>query len=335
MTTTKLIVILGATGNQGGSVAETFLDEPQWRVRAVTRNPNGRKAVHLANRGAEVVQADLNLPSTLSLAFKNAHAIFAVSDFWGLYGDPANQAKATEDEPLNVWAANRETEQLKGVIDAAAKIPTLERFIFSSLSDATKWSRGKYTHVYHFDSKAKAEAYGRETYPELWKKTSIFQAGFFLSNFVSNPIFQPEVAESGVIQFIGNLSPDIKLPFIAAEEDTGPIVKALLHESPEKRLIGYREWSTLREVSGAFTRATGLAAEYVMLPRGKSKVPVPPEMERELEDSWAYCNEFGYEGRDDPTIIHPRDLICPPLLDGVTNYLRKQDWSQILSAGQK
>lgn len=193
MTTKKLIVILGATGNQGGSVAEVFLQEPQWRVRAVTRNPLSTKARALAARGAEIVQADLNLPNTLSSAFENAHAIFAVSDFWGLYGDPANEAKATEDQPLNVWAANQETEQLKAVIDAVAKIPTLDRFVLSSLSNATKWSRGKYTHVYHFDSKAKAETYGRETYPELWKKTSIFQAGFFLSNFVSHPVFQPQL----------------------------------------------------------------------------------------------------------------------------------------------
>lgn len=196
MATAKLIVILGATGNQGGSVADAFLDEPQWRVRAVTRRPNGSKAVHLAARGAEVVQADLDAPSTLLSAFEDAHAIFAVSDFWGLYGDPANQAKATKDQPLNVWAANHETEQLKGVIDAAARIPTLERFVLSSLSNAAKWSHGKYTHVYHFDSKARAEVYGRETYPELWKKTSIFQAGFFLNNFVLNPIFQPEIVSS-------------------------------------------------------------------------------------------------------------------------------------------
>jgi uncharacterized protein YbjT (DUF2867 family) len=109
MATNKLIVILGATGNQGGSVAQAFLQEPQWRVRAVTRNPASAKAQALAARGAEVVQADLDLPSTLPSAFQNANVIFAVSDFWGIFGDPANAAKA-KDQPLNVWAANHETE---------------------------------------------------------------------------------------------------------------------------------------------------------------------------------------------------------------------------------
>jgi cysteine synthase len=205
MATKKLFVIVGATGNQGGSVAEVFLQEPQWRVRAVTRNPASTKAQALAARGAEVVQADLDSPSTLLSAFENANAIFAVSDFWGLFGDPANEAKA-KGQPLNVWAANHETEQLKAIIDVAARIPTLERFVLSSLSNATKWSRGKYTHVYHFDSKAKAEAYARETYPELWKKTNIFQAGFFLSNYVSNPVFQPQIVSSLIALTHGTIS---------------------------------------------------------------------------------------------------------------------------------
>jgi uncharacterized protein YbjT (DUF2867 family) len=208
MSTKKLIVILGATGNQGGSVAQVFLQEPEWRVRAVTRNPSSAKAQALASRGAEVVQGDLDSPSTLSSAFDNANAIFAVSDFWGLYGDPANAAKA-KDEPLNVWAANRETEQLKGVIDAAAKVPTLERFVLSSLSNATKWSKGKYTHVYHFDSKARAEEYGREMYPELFKKTSVFQAGFFLSNFLGNPIMQPQMVSAPIIDRVRWMCADL------------------------------------------------------------------------------------------------------------------------------
>lgn len=192
MTSKKLIVVLGATGNQGGSVVEVFLQEPGWQVRAITRNPSSSKAQALATSGAEVVKADLNDPSSLIPAFKGAHVIFAVSDFWGLFGDPACQAKAeAAAQPLNVWAANHETEQLKGVIDAAAKAHTLERFVLSSLSNAAKWSNGKYPHVYHFDSKAKAEAYGSENHPELWAKTSIFQAGYFLNNFVSNPITLP------------------------------------------------------------------------------------------------------------------------------------------------
>jgi hypothetical protein len=191
MSSSKLIVILGATGNQGGSVAEAFLSEPGWKVRAVTRNTTSSKAKALSSKGAEVVQANLDEPSTLTSAFEGANAIFAVSDFWGLYSDPANKSKAKPGQPLNEWAAEYEEQQLRNVIDAASKVPTLERFILSSLSNAERWSKGKYTRVYHFDGKARAAEYIPEAHPDLWAKTSIFQAGLFLSNFIQLPLNQP------------------------------------------------------------------------------------------------------------------------------------------------
>ncbi|RSM09500.1 hypothetical protein CEP52_004113 [Fusarium oligoseptatum] len=338
MSSQKLIVILGATGNQGGSVATTFLQDPDWKVRALTRNASSTKAQALASRGAEVVEADLDKPSTLAAAFEGANAVFAVSDFWGLYGDPANKEKAKPGQALNEWAGEHETLQLKNAIDAAAKVSTLERFIISALSDATKWSQGKYKHVYHFDSKAKAVVYAKEIYPELWAKTSVYQAGLFLGNFVQNPLTQPIKASlptpnaDGVVQFIGHIEQDVKLPFIAAEEDSGPFVKALLQQPAGVNLIGYREWISPREAADALTRATGLKAEVVTLPKGQFPPDLDPDLRAELEDNFAYFNEFGYEGRDDPSLTHPRDLKFPPSLKTCEDYFKKQDWSKVFGA---
>ncbi|KAM0432305.1 hypothetical protein ACHAPT_004845 [Fusarium lateritium] len=338
MSPQKLIVVLGATGNQGGSVATTFLQDPDWTVRAVTRNASSAKAQALASRGAEVVEADIDKPSTLAAAFEGANAIFAVSDFWGLYEDPANRDKPKPGQPLNGWAGEHETQQLKNVIDAAAKVSTLERFIISALSDATKWSQGKYTHVYHFDSKARAVVYVKETYPELWAKTSVYQAGLFLGNFIQNPLLQPVKASSllpnadGVVQFIGHVDQDVKLPFIAAEEDSGPFVKALLQQPAGVNLIGYRAWITPREVAAALTKVTGLKAEVVTLPKGHFPPDLDADLKLELEDNFAYFNEFGYEGRDDPTLAHPRDLKFPPTLESAEDYFKKQDWAKIFGA---
>lgn len=56
----KLITVFGATGNQGGSIARTLLEDPtafaQFQVRAVTRDTTKEKAKELASKGAEVVQ---------------------------------------------------------------------------------------------------------------------------------------------------------------------------------------------------------------------------------------------------------------------------------------
>ncbi|KAM0085039.1 hypothetical protein ACKRZS_002479 [Fusarium odoratissimum] len=328
----KLIVILGATGNQGGSVAEAFLSEPGWKVRALTRNTSSAKAKALSSKGAEVVQADLDDPSSLNSAFGGAHAIFAVSDFWGLYYNESNRSKTKPGQALNDWAAQHEEQQLKNVIDIAAKIPTLERFILSSLSHSEKWSKGKYTRVYHFDGKARATEYAQREHPDLWAKTSVYQAGLFLSNFVLLPPNQPFKNADGVAQFVSTLEVDTKFPYIAPEEDTGPFVKALIIDEPAgHNLIAYREWLSANDIAAAFTKATGIPSKAI-----KDDGAIPPgisdELLGEMIDCFSYFNEFGYEGRDDPTVVHPRDLKFAPKLSTAEEYLKKQDWTRVFGS---
>ncbi|KAF5978717.1 nitrogen metabolic regulation nmr [Fusarium coicis] len=188
MATKKLIVIIGATGCQGGSVINSFLNDPGWRVRGISRNPSSQKSKNLEARGVEVVQADLDDRASLAKAFQDA---FAVSDFWGIYNDTKNQNKPEPGQALNEWTKVQETQQLKNIIDEAARVSSLERFIMSSLPGPTELSGGKYTNVCHHDSKADAEEYGEQVQPELWAKTSIHLPGYFLSNFLAHPMAQP------------------------------------------------------------------------------------------------------------------------------------------------
>ena len=81
----QIIVVVGATGKQGSSVAHTFLESPNWHVRCLTRNPSSQASQSLLSLGAEIVQADLSDISSLYPAFANAHTIFANTDFWGTY----------------------------------------------------------------------------------------------------------------------------------------------------------------------------------------------------------------------------------------------------------
>ena len=59
MANKKIITVFGATGGQGGSVADIFLHDPKlksdWTVRAVTRNVTKESAKKLEREGAEVV----------------------------------------------------------------------------------------------------------------------------------------------------------------------------------------------------------------------------------------------------------------------------------------
>lgn len=188
----KLICVVGATGKQGGSVVSTFLQEAGWKVRGLTRNRNSPAAQSLIARGVEMVNADLDDVASLTDAFQGAYAIFSVLDFWTGFFNPANESKVKAGQTMLEWAHDYELQQGKNVLAAAAKTEGLERLIFSALSYATKWSGGKYKHVYHYDAEGRAVEYGHSRYPDLMKRTSIIQLGVYSSNMLLMPHLQPK-----------------------------------------------------------------------------------------------------------------------------------------------
>jgi len=62
----KLITVFGATGAQGGSVVDVFLNDPKlksdWRVRGITRDATKDSSKKLAERGAKVVAVRVSPP---------------------------------------------------------------------------------------------------------------------------------------------------------------------------------------------------------------------------------------------------------------------------------
>ena len=75
----RIVAVTGATGLQGGAVTRRLLQD-RWPVRALTRNPDGKKAQALAQLGAEVVQADMADLSSLEHAFDGVHGVFSVQN---------------------------------------------------------------------------------------------------------------------------------------------------------------------------------------------------------------------------------------------------------------
>ena len=191
-----LLVVLGATGNQGGSVVAHFLSlsPSPYAIRAVTRDVSSIKAASLVSKGVEVVAGDFDNPQSLDAAFGGASVIFSVTDFVESMMSPLLREKAAASGTgAGFYIRDYEAQQNRNIIDAAAKVSTLEKFIYSSLPNMSKLSGGKYTHVYYADSKAVAEEYGKSTYPKLWEKTNVFYAGFYLENFIGGPLFCPKL----------------------------------------------------------------------------------------------------------------------------------------------
>lgn len=150
----------------------------------------------MATRGAEIVRGDLEDKTSLIAAFKGAHAIFTVTDFWTPFRDQKNFTKADEaGKTINEYAYDVEVRQGRNVAEAAAEpsvLQTLEHFVFSALSDVRKWSKGKDTWAYHFDSKAKIVEYIRQDSPELDKRMSTVQMGHYVTNWRTTPALAPQ-----------------------------------------------------------------------------------------------------------------------------------------------
>lgn len=75
----KTIAVCGATGRQGGAVTRYLLRDG-WTVRALTRRPGKAPARALVELGAELVEADMEDPASLTAAFRGAHGVFSVQN---------------------------------------------------------------------------------------------------------------------------------------------------------------------------------------------------------------------------------------------------------------
>lgn len=183
----KLLVIIGITGLQGSSVYKQFKNEPGWRIRGITRNPE--KHSHLKADNVELVSANLDDVESLEKAFNGADAIFSVTDFWQFPTQPSTIARAEQEGKMpSEIAMAREVEQGKNIIRAAEiQPPSLDRLVLSTLSDSARWSNGEIMHNYHFDGKAAYTAYLKAEHPELAAKTSYLHVGCKSSanNFLS------------------------------------------------------------------------------------------------------------------------------------------------------
>src|SRR2546421_9109091 len=129
MNNKKLIAVIGATGQQGGGVLRALQDRGQFKVRALTRDPDQHREL-----AEEVVEADVDKPETLKAAFEGAHGVFLVTNFYG-----------GADELKQATAAVR-----------AAKNSGVKHFIWSTLPDVEAISGGKFN-VPHFTGKAKID----------------------------------------------------------------------------------------------------------------------------------------------------------------------------------
>ncbi|KAH6988695.1 hypothetical protein EDB80DRAFT_730717 [Ilyonectria destructans] len=334
MSSSKLLVIVGITGNQGSAVANTFLNTPGWHIRGITRDPSSAAALAWTAKGIELVKATLDDISSLEHAFSGATAIFAVTDFWVHYYNPANIPKATEaGVSMNEYARDLETAHGMNVALAAsspAVSSTLTHYIFSTLSDTTGRSKGKYTSNFHFDSKAAVTLRIQKELPGLAAKLSTVQVGMYADNWKRGIGRTQQQSDGSLLVYIpeGDATP---IPWVVAHRDTGVFVKALLQHEPGKHVLGCSEMTTFREFWGLWADIKGVKVEMPEVPLGEYLKPLPEPMRKEMYDSLSYIWEFGYTGGD-PEVRLLADLAPEAKTTSMREYIETEDWSSFFAS---
>ena len=160
----RKILVIGATGQQGSSLARLLLQKKH-TLYALTRNTQSAAAQDLRNKRANIVKGDLDDSDSLKRAVKDVESVF-------LMGTPFEDG--TEGE----------TRRGKLMADIA-KENSIEHLVYSSVANADK-----NTGIPHFESKYKVEQHIKN----LRLPYTIIGPTFFMENLLGPGLEQGQLA---------------------------------------------------------------------------------------------------------------------------------------------
>jgi uncharacterized protein YbjT (DUF2867 family) len=264
----KIIAVFGATGAQGGGLVNAILSDPnsEFEVRAITRDSNSDKAKALAERGAEIVAADIDDPESMKRALEGAYGAYFVTFYWAHFNP------------------EKETHEAMHMAEAA-KAAGLQHVIWSTLEDTRRFVplddnrmptlMGKYK-VPHFDGKGEADHF----FTDAGVPTTFLLASFYWDNLIYFGS-GPKRGADGVLAItfpMGN-----KRMSGIASEDIGRCAYGIFKKGPSMvgKTVGIAgDEPTCQQMASALTKALGEEVRYN---------DVPPDVYR----------GFGFPGADD------------------------------------
>ena len=222
MSAPKPILVLGATGKQGGKVVETILAsevKASFTILALTRNPDSASAKTLAAKSNIIKIVKGNLDDTPNV-FKAALRASGDVPIWGVFSvQQAIHDGATQE---------RETKQGKDVVDQAIA-HNVKVFVYSSVDRGGNGAECKPTYVPHFISKHDIETYLVSKAPDANMQYTILRPVCFMDGVTPN--FMGKMLATWLK--VG-LRPSKPLAYIATTDIGFFAGQAFLHpESPE------------------------------------------------------------------------------------------------------
>jgi len=257
----KTILVVGATGQQGGVTAKHLLADG-WRVRALTHRPDALESRALAFAGFELVTGDLLDRASLDRAVEGAYGVFSVQN-------------------TRTAGLEGEVTQGKNIADAALAAG-VRHFVYSSVAGADVKAAQPY-----MLSKAQIEGHIRALglpatvwRPVTFMENYLRQRDHILGGRLSSPLWAESMA------------------YLIALDDIGRFA-ALAFSDPE-RFIGTSMAIAgvampMTDVVGTFSRVLGrkVAFEHVDEMAGIPAPPRPvPGEAQQVRADIAVCREL-------------------------------------------
>ncbi|GIH41778.1 NmrA family transcriptional regulator [Microbispora corallina] len=201
------VLVIGATGQQGGAAARHLLDRGR-RVRALVRDAGAPAAAALREAGADLVTGDLDDAASLEAAMEGVHGVFLV---------------LTMMEGPRITAAGVAAEERRGLLvaDLAARLG-VRHLVYSSLNGA-----GAGSGIPYYESKERIE----DRIRALGVPATVLRPVSFMDNFAT---YNRPVMEDGRLVVGLAMPPDVPMPLIAVD-DIGAFA-ALAFERPGRYL---------------------------------------------------------------------------------------------------
>lgn len=245
MSGSKVLLITGATGQQGGAVISALLAEnpsPNFTILGVTRDANSASAKKLAAKSPLIHLLQGNLDDAPAL-FRTASEI-TKQPIWGVFSiqSPAGKGQSPDTEE----------RQGKALVDEAVKAG-VEHFVYTSVDrggDEKSWTDE--TYVPHFQSKHRIELYLREKAGEKMGWT-VLRPVAFMDNI--KPAFTTKVFFAGWQSALG----EKPLQLVAVSDIGRAGAQAFINPAKyNKRAIGLAgDEVNLGQMSKVFEKVTG------------------------------------------------------------------------------
>jgi uncharacterized protein YbjT (DUF2867 family) len=227
MTLKPIILVTGATGNQGSAVTKSLL-ERTFTVHALVRHKSSEKAQALETLGAELVAGDFEDVESLDNALQGVHGVFSMQDF-------AN-------------GVDTEVKQGKLLADRAKKAG-VKHFVYSSVGSANR-----HTGIPHFESKYSIE----EHIQTIDLPYTILRPVYFMYNYKG----MRDMINQGIIQL--PLRPETTLQQLS-EQDYGNIVATVFADRDQflgKEIDVASVDIPMTELAETFSHVTNKPVQY-------------------------------------------------------------------------